>query len=364
MSIFSFCPTQKHPYISYYPFIFEVNLAENIQNSFFKNLFEAKSFDISLGIVLFEDLLDGKLNDIQAAAFLTALAAFPDNPDFLAKAALQVLKRGQKLPSYPHSYAFDTCGTGGDYSSSFNISTTVAFIIAACGVPVIKHGNRSSTSNSGSSDVLQYLGISIDFSPEVSEKALKEVGICFCFAPQYYPFLKNLAPIRKTLGFRTIFNQIGPLVNPGGAKTHLLGVSRFDFLDLFANALLQMGKEGIVVCGGNKLDEVVLDAPNEIRLIKNGSITSKTLVQTDFGLEKVSLNEIKVDSIKESAGIIQQIFDGKFIPAREVVLANSALALLAAGKVSNVLEGVEMARSVIDQGKVKYIFEKLKTFSC
>lgn len=338
-------------------------MADNTPFLFLKKLLDTNNFDQSEAISLFEALLDDKLDETQTAVFLTALAFCPENPIFLANAASQVLKRGQKLPSFPHTEALDTCGTGGDYSSSFNISTTVAFVLAACEVPVIKHGNRSSSSNSGSSDVLQYLGVGIDLSPEIAEVTYKRLGICFCFAPQYYPFLKNLAPIRKKLGFRTIFNQIGPLVNPGGAGTHLLGVSKNSFLDLFANAILQMGKQGIVVCGGGKIDEVTLDAPNELRIIRSGTISSAKVLASDFGLRPVSLSEIRVNSIQESAGIIIEILNGSLIPGREVVLANTALALLAANKVGNVKEGVEMAKLAIDQGKAKGILEQLKTLA-
>jgi len=337
-------------------------LTDNTPFFFLKKLLDTNIFDQSEAITLFEALIDGKLDETQAGVFLTALAFCPDNPMFLANAAVQVLKRGQKLPSFPHKDALDTCGTGGDYSSSFNISTTVAFILAACDVPVIKHGNRSSSSNSGSSDVLQYLGVRIDLPPEIAEETFKKLGICFCFAPQYYPFLKNLAPIRKKLGFRTIFNQIGPLVNPGGAGTHLLGVSRDSFLDLFAQALLQMGKQGIVVCGGGKMDEVILDAPNELRIIRSGAITSSTLLPADFGLNPVSLSEIKANSIEESASIIIDVLNGSIIPGRDVVLANTALALFAANKVKNVRDGVEFAKLAIDQGKAMAILEQLKSF--
>lgn len=342
-------------------FFIEVPLTDNTPFFFLKKLLDTNIFDQSEAISLFEALIDGKLDETQTAVFLTALAFCPDNPIFLANAASQVLIRGQKLPSFPHKGALDTCGTGGDYSSSFNISTTVAFILAACDVPVIKHGNRSSSSNSGSSDVLQFLGIRIDQSPENAEETFKKFGICFCFAPRYYPFLKNLAPLRKKLGFRTIFNQIGPLVNPGGVGTHLLGVSRNSFLDLFAHAILQMGKQGIVVCGGGKMDEVILDAPNELRIIRSGSISASTLLPSDFGLNPVSLNEIRANSIEESAGLILEILDGRKIPGRDVVLANTAVALLAANKVENVKAGVEMAKFAIDQGKAKAIFEQLKT---
>jgi len=337
-------------------------LTDNTPFFFLKKLLDTNIFDQSEAITLFEALIDGKLDETQAGVFLTALAFCPDNPMFLANAAAQVLKRGQKLPFFPHKDALDTCGTGGDYSSSFNISTTVAFILAACDVPVIKHGNRSSSSNSGSSDVLQYLGVRIDLPPEIAEETFKKIGICFCFAPQYYPFLKNLAVIRKKLGFRTIFNQIGPLVNPGGAGTHLLGVSRNSFLDLFAHALLQMGKQGVVVCGGGKMDEVILDAPNELRIIRSGAITTSTLLPADFGLNPVSLSEIKANSIEESAGIIIDILNGSIILGRDVVLANTALALFAANKVTNVKDGVEFAKIAIDQGKAKAILEQLKSF--
>lgn len=182
------------------------------------------------------------------------------------------------------------------------------------------------------------------------------------FCTSILSLFKNLAPIRKKLGFRTIFNQIGPLVNPGGAGTHLLGVSRNSFLDLFADAILQMGKQGIVVCGGGKIDEVTLDAPNELRIIHSGSISSAMVLPTDFGLRSVSLNEIRVNSIQESAGIIIEILNGSTIPGRDVVLANTALGLLAAKKVKNLKEGVEMGKSAIDQGKAKVILEQLKSF--
>lgn len=342
-------------------YFFEVTLANIDPFPFLKKLLDSNSFDQDEAIHIFRALLDGELDESQIVAFLTGLAFYPENHMFLANASSELLKKGLKLPSYPHENAFDTCGTGGDYSSSFNISTTVAFILAACNVPVIKHGNRSSSGNSGSSDVLQHLGIRIDVSPENAEFCFKKLGICFCFAPQYYPFLRNLAPIRKKLGFRTIFNQIGPLVNPGGAKAQLLGVSRNSYLDYFANAMLKMGKRGIVVCGGGKVDEVTLDGPNEIRIIQNGLITNLTLKHYDFGLNPVSIEDIKVAGVEESANMIVDILEGKFSPGRDVVLANSSLALMAANKVNNVKDGVELAKIAIDHGKASLVFEQLKS---
>lgn len=329
---------------------------------FFRNLIDDHHLDESVALEVFESLLTEPWPQSVLGAFLFSLSSHGFSASLLANAAKILQEKANPLPGMPFYEAMDTCGTGGDYSSSFNVSTTVAFVLAGMDVPIIKHGNKAASGRSGSSDVLGELGIPVEASPEKIAACFLKEKFCFCFAPTFYPFLKNFAPVRRELGFKTLFNYLGPLVNPGSVGYHLLGVSRNKDLDLYAEALRILGKNGVVVCGGGKVDEAVLDAPTEIRQVRAGKISSSILHAKDFGLNPVSTSELAIESVKESARIVREVLEGKPGPALDIVIANTGLGLLGFGKVTNLPEGVALAREAIQCGKALDAFHRLQKF--
>ncbi|MFZ9859611.1 MAG: anthranilate phosphoribosyltransferase [Gemmataceae bacterium] len=336
----------------------------NIQNlsSYFRNIIENKALDETLALELFRSFLENPEPEAVFGAFLFSLADHGFSPDFLSNAADALLQKGNSLGISPVTNAMDTCGTGGDYSSSFNVSTTVAFVLAAGGVPIVKHGNRAASGKSGSADVLIQLGIPMDVSMEDLATCFQKEKICFCFAPAFYPFLKNIAPIRKQLGFKTIFNFVGPLVNPARVRFHLLGVGRNQDLDLYSRALQKMGKSGIVLCGGGRVDEAVLDSSTEIRIVKPDQIHSKILQPEDFGLPSVATSQLAIDSVEASAKIILEVLSGKVGPASDVVMANAGLGFWGFGISPSLKEGVNLARSVLCEKKALNLYNRLRDF--
>lgn len=334
-------------------------------SAYFRNLFENKALDESLALELFQAFLETPEPEAVLGAFLFSLASYGFSSEFLSNAANTLLQKGISFGQTPITNAMDTCGTGGDYSSSFNVSTTVAFVLAGGGVPVVKHGNRAASGKSGSADVLIQLGIPMEVSKEDLEICFQKEKICFCFAPAFYPFLKKIAPIRKQLGFKTVFNFVGPLVNPARVGFHLLGVGRNQDLDLYGQALQKMGKRGIVLCGGGKVDEAVLDSSTEIRIVEPGQILSKTLVPEDFGLPIVSTNQLAIDSVEASAKIILGVLSGEPGPASDVVMANAGLGFWGVGITPSLKEGVNLARKVLCENKALDIYNRLRGFfSC
>jgi anthranilate phosphoribosyltransferase len=245
----------------------------------------------------------------------------------------------------------DTCGTGGDRLHTFNISTATAILAAACGVPVAKHGNRSVSSSSGSADVLESLGVNISLTPEAAGRCLDEVGIAFCFAPLIHGAMKHAAPVRKQLGFPTIFNLLGPLTNPAGAEYQLLGASSFARAELLATALAALGgRKAIVVCGNDELDEVSLWGTTRAFEVYEGRMTLHDWTAASFGLPECSVAALRVSSAAESGAVIQAIFRGTAPVPASMVLANTAAALLACERVNDFKAGVKIASEAIASG--------------
>lgn len=331
-------------------------------HQFFRNCIDSHRLNESEALDIFEGLLNEPVPPSVLGAFLFALSNYGFSSTLLARGATILLKKGTPLFNKPFYQAMDTCGTGGDYSGTFNVSTTVAFVLAGSGVPIIKHGNKAASGKSGSSDVLAELGVLVDVPPGKTADCFQNEKICFCFAPAFYPFLKNFAPVRRELGFRTLFNYLGPLVNPAGVGFHLLGVSRSCDLDLYADALRLLGKSGVVVCGGGKVDEAVLDASTEIRWIQDGKISKAMLGSNDFGLKPGASAELAIDSAKDSARIVMEVLEGKPGVAMDIVIANAALGLMGFGKVANLAEGVALARKTILEGKALDAFQRLQKF--
>lgn len=304
-------------------------------------------------------IMQGKCSEAQIAAFLVGLRMKGETAADVATAA-SVLRKHMTSWTPDMVSVLDTCGTGGDRCGTFNISTATALVVAGCGVPVVKHGNRSVSSKSGSADVLAELGVKIDGDVTFVQRCLKETGFCFCFAPVFHPAMRHVADVRRSLGIPTIFNCLGPLSNPGGASFQLLGVGDPALLDLMAHAIAELGStHGLLVHGHDGLDEVTLSTTTEVRQVANGQVTSLAWNPTDFGLEPRSIDDIKADDAVRSAAIIREVLDGAAGPARDFVLANAAAALLAAGKVAKLREGVEMADESINAGQAKAVLDSL-----
>ncbi|GAB4155969.1 MAG: anthranilate phosphoribosyltransferase [Planctomycetaceae bacterium] len=311
----------------------------------------------------FEAVMDGQANEVEIASLLTALRANGETVEELTGAARVMSERATKIICQTRGL-LDTCGTGGDSLHTFNISTATALVAAAAGVPVAKHGNRSVSSSSGSADVLEALGVNIQLTPEQTAKCIDEVGIGFCFAQLVHGAMKYAAPVRKQLGFRTIFNLLGPLTNPAGAEYQLLGANTPEFAEKIAGALLALGRErAIVLCGNGELDEVSLWGETDIWRVENGTVIHEKWNAESFGISECNVSELQVNSAAESAAIIQKIFEGEAGPARDIVLANSAAALLVAGKAATPQEGVSLGAEAIDSGQALTTLNRLIEFT-
>ena len=295
-------------------------------------------------------IMDGLCEPVDIASFLTAMACKGPVADEIVGAARAMRRRAAPIAT-SRQHLLDTCGTGGDRLHTFNISTATAILAAACGVPVAKHGNRSVSSSSGSADVLESLGVNISLTPEAAGRCLDEVGIAFCFAPLIHGAMKHAAPVRKQLGFPTIFNLLGPLTNPAGAEYQLLGASSFARAQLLATALAALGgRKSIVVCGNDELDEVSLWGTTLAFEIQNGQVTPHRWTAASFGLPECSVASLRVGSAAESGSVIQAIFHGTAPVPASMVLANTAAALLACERVTDLKAGVEIASEAIASG--------------
>jgi len=305
------------------------------------------------------DLTAGTFDEAEAAGLLVALRSKGESASELATAAA-VLRGAMRTLACPSRPVLDTCGTGGDNSGTFNISTATALVVAAVGVPVVKHGNRSVSSRSGSADVLAALGVPVESGPHWAQQTLETLGIAFCFAPHFHPALAKIAALRRKLGVRTIFNLLGPLLNPAGAEHQLLGVGRAELLDSMAGALVRLGTgDALLVCGRDGLDEVSLSGPTLVRRVRGGRIESFEWTPADFGLDGVATEDLRADGPEASAAVIRAVLAGTDGPARRVVLANSAAALLVAGRAASLPEGVARAARAIDSGSALRVLNGL-----
>jgi anthranilate phosphoribosyltransferase len=309
-------------------------------------------------------IMDGAVAEEQIADLLATLHRKGETADEVAGAATAMREHMTPIRSR-HTRLLDVVGTGGDGSATLNISTAAAIVTAACGVPVAKHGNRAVTSRSGASDVLARLGVNIEASLAVVERCLDELGLCFCFAPLYHQAMKNVAAVRKRLPHPTVFNLLGPLVNPASASHQLLGVGRPELRGLIAEACVRLGTErAVVVHGSDGLDEVTLGATTEVSVATPGGIDETTWSPEQFGLPAVDIPQLRVDGPEQSAELIRGMLAGQSGPAREIVLANTAAALWAAEQVDALAEGVQRAAEVIDSGTAAAKLAQLVELSC
>ena len=301
---------------------------------------------------LMQAWLSESLTPVQTGAFLAGLRAKGMEAEELAAMAA-VLREACPLPcARPDRFLVDTCGTGGDGADTFNISTAVAFTAAACGVEVAKHGNRSASGKVGSADVLEGLGLNLKAPLQSVVDAIPAAGVTFLFAPAWHPALVNLAPLRRSLGVRTVFNLLGPLVNPLKPQAQVLGVAKKDLLDPMAGALQRLGLErAVVVHGAGGLDEASLAGPNDLRFIEAGSIRSLQLSPDELGLAKADLEALKGGDLDCNQTILQQVLQGRGEPAqRDVVALNTALVLWAAGIDKDLSSAAARAAEALDQG--------------
>jgi anthranilate phosphoribosyltransferase len=338
----------------------EVLVSKTLVSDLLAGLIDRRNLADESMRALMEELISGRCGEAESAALLIALRMKGETTEEIAAAAL-VLRENMVRWDPGRPQVLDTCGTGGDGTRTFNISTAAAFVAAAAGVPVVKHGNRAVSSRSGSADVLAALGIAVEGDAEHARRCLDRAGLAFCFAPHFHPALRHVAAVRRRLGVATLFNCLGPLANPAGACYQLLGVGRRDLLDPMAGALARLGTaHALVVCGKDGLDEVSLSAATSVREVRAGRVTSWEWTPADFGLEPCRLADLHADGADASAALILQVLEGRDGPATRMVLANAAAALLAAEKVGSVREGVALSRQAISSGRARDVLEKLK----
>lgn len=297
-----------------------------------------------------DEIMEGKATDVQMSAYLTALSLKGETIDEITASASGM--RAHCIKLLHDMDVLEIVGTGGDGANSFNISTTSALVIAAAGVPVAKHGNRAASSKSGAADVLEALGVKINLPPEMSAGLLKKINICFLFAQNYHIAMKYVAPIRKELGIRTVFNILGPLSNPAGANMELMGVYEEALVEPLAQVMAKLGVvRGMVVYGQDKLDEISMCAPTSICEIKDGWFQSYTITPEQFGYERCEKSELVGGTPEENAAITRAILDGSERgPKRQAVCLNAGAALYITGRAENIEAGVRMAEDIIDSG--------------
>ena len=309
------------------------------------------------------EMMAGRAGEAETTAFLVSMTMKGETAREIAWSA-QVLREHMIRWDAGRDDLLDTCGTGGDGSGTFNISTATALVVAGAAVPVVKHGNRSASSRTGSADVLTALGVKIDGDADFARLCLQQASFAFCFAPQFHPALKHVAAIRRKLGVPTIFNCLGPLANPAGATRQLLGVGRVELLDRMAGALAMLGtKHAFVLCSREGLDEVSLSAPTMVREVRGANVMSHEWSPSDFDLETCTVSELFAPNVDVSAVMIKEVLAGKEGAPQRVVLANAAAALLAAERVGSLREGVEMARTAITSGRATRVLETLQRLS-
>lgn len=315
-----------------------------------KKIIERKDLSETEMAQMIADIFSGEITDAQIGAFMAALATKGETFEELAGAASAMRKKARRVQTSAKTVV-DTCGTGGDGAKTFNISTTAAFVVAGCGVTVAKHGNRSVSSQCGSADLLEALGVKLDTAPEIVEEAVRETGIGFLFAPLYHGAMKYAAKARKEIGLRSIFNMLGPLTNPASANCQLLGVYAPELTEMFAQALRILGvKRAFVVHGHDGLDEISVCAPTRISELNDGMIRTYDISPEQFFDETAKAGDLAGGSPSDNAGITKSILNGEKGPKRNIILINASAALVAAGKASNLKEGIALAENSIDSG--------------
>ncbi|MFM2301532.1 MAG: anthranilate phosphoribosyltransferase [Pseudomonadota bacterium] len=304
----------------------------------------------------FGAVLDGQVADEAIASFLIGLSDRGETAAEIAGAARAM--RARMIPINAPAGAIDVCGTGGDGMHTLNVSTAVSLVVAACGVPVAKHGNRAASSKAGTADTFEALGLNLDRVAETAEATLNELGICFLFAGRHHPAMGRIMPIRKAIGRRTIFNLMGPLANPAQVRRQLVGIARPAYVPIYAEALLRLGTDhALVVSGDEGLDELSLAGGNELAEVKDGVLSMRRVEPADAGLPMASIDAIRGGDPAHNAAALRRLLLGEAGAYRDAVLFNAAAALMIAGEVNDWHHGIEEAAEAIDKGLAKALLD-------
>jgi anthranilate phosphoribosyltransferase len=308
-------------------------------------------------------VMDGNASPVGLGMLLTALKLKGETVDEIVGAARAMRERVTPIPTRK-SGLLDTCGTGGDELHTFNISTATALVTAACGVAVAKHSNRSFSSRSGSADVLEALGVRVDLPVEETARSIDEIGVGFCFAPLVHGAMQYAAPVRRQLGYRTIFNLLGPLTNPASAEFQVLGAGRHSLAEKLASAAARLEtRRTLVVCGNDELDEVSLWGRTKVFRVEGQTVEVSEWSADDLGLAECRVSDLTVQSPADSATTIRSVLAGQAGPARNVVLANTAAALVAAGRTHDLRQAVQIGSEAIDSGAASDVLRRLVEFT-
>jgi anthranilate phosphoribosyltransferase len=305
------------------------------------------------------EVMEGRAAPGALAGLLAALVMKGERPEEIAGLARTMREHAVALTT-PPGEVFDTCGTGGDRSGTFNVSSAAAVVVAACGVKVAKHGNRSVSSRCGSADVFEQLGVNVTAPPPVVEQTLREANIAFFFAPTFHPSMRHAAPIRRDMGIRTTFNLLGPLTNPAGATRQIVGVPRPELTQVMARALMLLGAtRAWVVHGAGGIDEISNTGHTKVSECRDGAVHTFFIHPAEFGLAKASAADLRGGDAVENAAIVRMVFDGKPGAARDIVLFNAGAALFVAGRTASVREGISCAAAAIDSGAAHDTLERM-----
>ncbi|EGO65820.1 anthranilate phosphoribosyltransferase [Acetonema longum] len=309
-------------------------------------------------------IMSGQASGSQIGSLLTALRLKGENSEEIVGFA-EIMRHFSRRTDCGRRDVVDTCGTGGDRKGTFNVSTAAAFVAAGAGATVAKHGNHGVSSTSGSADVLKSLGVNIDLTPEETTQAVSKLGVGFAYAPVFHPAMKYAGPTRRELGFRTVFNLLGPLTNPLGAKRQLMGVYDGSLTGKIAEVLLQLGVDhAMVVYGLDGLDEITTTAPSQISEVKDGQVTTYRIEPKDYGFTLCDPADYQVSTPAESAASIIQLLQGRHGPKRDLVLINAAAALMVAGRSQDIREGIALSQRSIDSGAALGKLEELRQYTC
>ncbi|KMO34659.1 anthranilate phosphoribosyltransferase [Methylobacterium tarhaniae] len=310
----------------------------------------------------FDHLLSGEVTHAQAGAFLMALRVRGEAVDEIAGAAGALRERMTRVAA-PDG-AIDIVGTGGDHSGSYNVSTLAAIVTAACGVPVAKHGNRAASSRSGAADVLAALGVGIGLTPEHLARCLAEAGLCFMFAQSHHASMRHVAPVRVEIGTRTLFNVLGPLCNPAGVSAQLLGVYAPSLAEPMTRVLSELGSRRVwTVHGSDGLDEITTTGPTAVVALEDGAFRHFTIDPQELGLRLAQPEELRGGDPAHNASALREVLDGARTPYRDIGVLNAAAALMVAGRVDSLQDGVARAAQAIDTGAARAVLERLATVS-
>ncbi len=308
------------------------------------------------------EIMEGQASPVQMSSYLTSLSMKGETVEEITASAAAMRNHCVRLL---HDIdALEIVGTGGDGANSFNISTTSSFVISAAGIPVAKHGNRAASSKCGAADVLEALGVNITVSPEMSKMLLEKIGICFLYAQNYHIAMKYVAPVRKELGIRTIFNILGPLANPAGARMEVMGVYEEELIEPLAKVLANLDvKRALVVYGTDGLDEISMSSPTKVCEVRDGRFISYEITPEQFGFKRCDKEALAGGNPQENAVITKGILAGEKGPKRDAVLMNSGAAIYLAGKADSIADGIRIAAEMIDSGRAMQQLEKLISYS-